>query len=380
MPDHQTPPSANRTVPSAPTRPGPKRAPRRAPGIAVSAAIAGPGEIISPAVRIGSRHTPVRNSTLASSIPANAGEEQQRSERGGAEGAHRQQLRARRSARGDGGCAARAARAEVTRARAGTGSGRSPSPTAALHDRHRQRGHAGGEDNRAQQIGSGAMASGWRISRSTRRPAIRPAMPTGTLTMNTHLHPACTSSPPRGGPAAAAIPPTAAHAPIAMWPLLGGELGQQQSERGRHQQRRAQTLNRARAHEERDRGRRGACGRGGNEQADAEQERAPAPEPVRPAPRDDQERGEHDRVGVQDPRQRRQARAREVGVDLGECDVDDEHVQAGHEHADDDDHQNLPSALHQSLLSCRIDGVTRRPVVAMKKRHSAGLIRPIWVS
>ncbi len=63
---------------------------------------------------------------------------------------------------------------------------------------------------------SGRAVSGWRISRSTRRPAIRPAIPTGTLTMNTHRQPACTSRPPSGGPAAAAIPPTAAHAPIAM--------------------------------------------------------------------------------------------------------------------------------------------------------------------
>ncbi len=43
--------------------------------------------------------------------------------------------------------------------------------------------------------------------------------------MNTQRQLTCTKSPPRGGPAAAAIPPTAAQIPIGMWRFSGGNSG-----------------------------------------------------------------------------------------------------------------------------------------------------------
>lgn len=69
------------------------------------------------------------------------------------------------------------------------------------------------------------LGSGWRTSRSTRQPATSAAKPTGTLTRNTQRQLACTSRPPSGGPAAAAIPPTAAHAPMATCRRSGGNSG-----------------------------------------------------------------------------------------------------------------------------------------------------------
>jgi hypothetical protein len=42
------------------------------------------------------------------------------------------------------------------------------------------------------------------------------ATPMGTLTRNTHCHPAATSRPPSGGPSAAATAPTDAHVPTAL--------------------------------------------------------------------------------------------------------------------------------------------------------------------
>src|SRR5450755_3905041 len=72
---------------------------------------------------------------------------------------------------------------------------------------------------------SGRAPASSRTSPSRREAAMNAATPIGTLTMNTHRQPACTSSPPMGGPAAAATPPTAAQIPTAAPRFSGGNSG-----------------------------------------------------------------------------------------------------------------------------------------------------------
>ena len=162
----------------------------------------------------------------------------------------------------------------------------------------------------------------------------------------------CTSSPPIGGPDAAATPPIAAQIPIAAG-RCGRELGEQKRKRGRHQQRRAGCLDHARGHE---RGTDGAaphsaeptrrspapagtaaCGRGGR--------RTGRRTPSAPRPRS------RTRSAPTRPRRRssRGSRARSW-----ECDVDDEQVEADHEHADRDERETF---------QCR--GIGRPPAVAI---------------
>ncbi len=59
-------------APVAPTARVPTRAPSRAPGTLKSAAVAGPGAIIRPAVSVDSPQTAVRKRTVPSSIAAKA--------------------------------------------------------------------------------------------------------------------------------------------------------------------------------------------------------------------------------------------------------------------------------------------------------------------
>ena len=65
---YQSDPAPNSSEPTTPTSRNPNFAPRRAPGIANAAAVAGPGNSISPAVSTSSCQTPVRKSTPPSSI------------------------------------------------------------------------------------------------------------------------------------------------------------------------------------------------------------------------------------------------------------------------------------------------------------------------
>ena len=68
---------------------------------------------------------------------------------------------------------------------------------------------------------SAGWASGSFTSRSTLTPTTRAIRLKGRLTRNTQRQLACTSSPPMGGPKAAAAPPTADHRPMAA-PLRAG--------------------------------------------------------------------------------------------------------------------------------------------------------------
>ena len=79
--------------------------------------------------------------------------------------------------------------------------------------------------NRPAPTRSGRSPSTSLTSRSSRAETTIAAIPIGTLTTNTHRQPACTSSPPIGGPAAAATPPTAAQMPTAAARFSGGYSG-----------------------------------------------------------------------------------------------------------------------------------------------------------
>ena len=68
---------------------------------------------------------------------------------------------------------------------------------------------------------SARWAPGSRTSASTRTPTISASTLKGRLTRKTQRQLACTSSPPTGGPKAAAAPPTADHRPMAA-PLRAG--------------------------------------------------------------------------------------------------------------------------------------------------------------
>ena len=154
----------------------------------------------------------------------------------------------------------------------------------------------------------------------------------GRFTRNTQRQLAWTSSPPIGGPNAAAAPPTADHSPIAAPLRVGTEGRQQEAERGRQHEGAAHRLQDPGADEDVERRRDGAQGGRGGEDGEAEQEGPLAPGPVGPAASRDEDGGEHDGVGAQHPREGAQALAVVGGRDAGEGDVDDEQVERGQEH------------------------------------------------
>ena len=124
------------------------------------------------------------------------------------------------------------------------------------------------------------------------------------LTRKTSRQSAFTSSPPSGGPAAAAMPPLAAQIPIATWRFSGSNSGSiSPSEVGSISAPPTAWTTRAATSTPTD----GAAAQAGareHEHAEAEQEGALAPERVGPAAGWDEQRREHDRVGAQHPRER----------------------------------------------------------------------------
>ncbi len=68
------------------------------------------------------------------------------------------------------------------------------------------------------------------------------------------------------------------------------------------------------------------------EQHSGRQKHTPPSDAIRQSPRRDEQRGEHDGVGVQDPRQRRRSGRRELGTDRGEGDEQDRRVEEDGEH------------------------------------------------
>ena len=187
-----------------------------------------------------------------------------------------------------------------------------------------------------------------RLSRSRRRAGIRAGRPMARLTKKTQRQlVAATRTPPRAGPVAAAMPPVAPHSGGRRRALLERELGEQQRQRGRDEDRRARGLHDARGDQHLDRRRQPADGRGGQEGRDADEEHPPPAEAVRQPARRHQQRGEDDVVGVEDPGEPGERRAGEGRLDVREGDVDDGDVEEAHEDGDRRDEQR-PS----SVASC----------------------------
>ena len=133
--------------------------------------------------------------------------------------------------------------------------------------------------------------------------------------------------------------------------LLGREGGQEEAERGRDHHRRADRLQHAGADQEGDRGGGRAERRGDGEGEQAGDEDALAADPVGDPPGGDEQGGEDDRVAVQDPGEARQRGVVEGAREVGEGDVDDEQVEAGHEEADRGDASTFQRCAMSSLRS-----------------------------
>ena len=189
-------------------------------------------------------------------------------------------------------------------------------------------------------------SSGWRTSSSTRRDATTAPAASGRLTRKMRRQSTSTSTPPSGGPLAAAIAPTDAQAPtVPARASTGSPCSRRPSDVGMTSA--APTAWTARAATSTPT--EGAAAQPAEpmrEHHEAELERPPPAQEVAEPPGGDETRGEHDRVRVQHPRQRAVGAAREVERDRRERDVHDEEVQLGHEHADGDDGEG-PAAAGQ---------------------------------
>ena len=127
-------------------------------------------------------------------------------------------------------------------------------------------------------------------------------------------------------------------------------------ERGRHDHRRAGRLDDPRGDEQAERRRQRAQRRGGREEEQAERQDPAAAEEVRELPAADEEGGEHDVVGVQDPGDVREVGRGERLADVRDRDVDAAAVGERHRAAEhrDDEHGpgrgDPPRALQQRTV------------------------------
>ena len=179
---------------------------------------------------------------------------------------------------------------------------------------------------------SDLWASGSRTSSSRRTPNTSASTLKGRLTRKTQRQLACTSSPPIGGPKAAAAPPTADHSPMAAPLRAGPKAGRSSPSEVGSIERAAGGLEDAGADQELERRGDGAQRRRGGEDGQADEEGPLAAGPVGPAPGRHEGGGEDDGVGAEHPGQRAEALAVEGGRDAREGDVDDEQVERGQEH------------------------------------------------
>jgi hypothetical protein len=123
----------------------------------------------------------------------------------------------------------------------------------------------------------------------------------------------------------------------------------QHRQRARHEQRHADALGDPGPDEEPDRGGGGTRRRRDREQAQAGEEDAPAPEPVAQRAPGEQQRREHQRVGVDHPLQPGDA-ALQLAPEVGQRNVDGRRVEDDHEiaEADPDQRQVLAHAIQSS--------------------------------
>ena len=131
--------------------------------------------------------------------------------------------------------------------------------------------------------------------------------------------------------------------------LVAGEGLEDEGERRRDEGGGADRLQ----HPRRDQGaggrRQAAQHRRHGEDHDRGEERAPAPDPVRQPAGRDQQGGEDDRVGVEDPRERRRRDRREAGRDRREGDEQDRRVEEDGEHGQAGRGEDGPLAARWAL-------------------------------
>ena len=132
---------------------------------------------------------------------------------------------------------------------------------------------------------------------------------------------------------------------------LERKLGEQQTERRRHEHGAPERLYGASTDEHADRARRPAGDGGAEEDDDADEEEAPSAEAVGQPPGRDERGREDDAVRVQDPGELAQRALRERRADVRESDVDDGHVEEAHEDGDGGHEQDLPPACHTRFSS-----------------------------
>ena len=177
---------------------------------------------------------------------------------------------------------------------------------------------------------------------STRRDATTAPAASGRLTRKMRRQSTSTSTPPSGGPLAAAIAPTDAQAPtVPARASTGSPCSRSPSDVGMTSAAPTAWTARAPPRARRRRARRRSRP-SRREDHEAELERPPPAQEIAEPPGGDETRGEHDRVRVQHPRERAVGAAGEVERDRRERDVDDEEVQLGHEHAEGDDGEGKP--------------------------------------
>ena len=183
---------------------------------------------------------------------------------------------------------------------------------------------------------SALWATGSLISRRTRMPTTSATRLKGRFTRKTQRQLACTRSPPIGR--AEGRRRTAHGGPQADRRAFAcrAEGGEEQTERGGQHQCAAAGLKDAGGHQEIERRRHGAQGRGHGEDAQPEQEGLLAAGPIGPPTGRHQQGGENDGVGAEHPRHRSQRLAVEALRDAREGDVHDEQVERRQEDAGED--------------------------------------------
>ena len=315
--------------PAPATRRCPRRAARRPVGTANAAAMSGPGASEKPAVRADSCQTPVRNSTLLSSIAANAApnrsiaalasaKERTASSERSMTGAGSRAQRRRKTAPGEHRAGQAAERARVR-----------PAPLGRLYQAQRERADREREHAGAPQIGDPHV----RVAALAQDPDCEQRRRERDRQVDEeHQAPVGRDQQPAerragGGRDAADGGPDSDRRRS----LPRIELGQQQRERGRDQERGADRLHDSRDDQRRRGRRRTAQQRAQREHGKPGDERAPASEAVGERAGGHQQGGEDDRVRVQHPRQAADARSMEAVADRRQGDVDDEQVEARHE-------------------------------------------------
>ena len=194
-----------------------------------------------------------------------------------------------------------------------------------------------------KSIGSGSLAKTLTILRSVRTIA---AIPIGTLMKKIHSQPRVSvTTPPTSGPTATAPPTDRPPDAERGRPVFAVELLADQRQRGGEHPGAADPLQAAGEVEQ---GRvlgDPAEERGEGEDPEADREDAPAPEPVAERAGGEQEGGEGQRVGVDDPLQAGEAGV-EFTLDVRQGDVDDGDVEQQHERRDRDQDEGPPFPLH----------------------------------